>query len=976
VGLLLLGVTVGAWWMFGDPISQANRLFESALRYQAEGKLVDAERAAERTWELDASREDALILAARAAAGYGNYEAAVVHLAKISDAAEPEVQYAGCRLAAEIYFRQLVQLGKAETAYRRCLELQPTDKDVHLGLADLLALCARRHESVPHYLQLIRLGEVSDFMMLLARESGIIDNTELLARAVETDPSDPSPLLGLAWHAQESGDRDRAEALLIRAIERKGDFVPAHVALGMLLVDAGRFEEIAAWNSKLPSGAEDFPGTWIVRAKGAEHQQDIAGAIRCYGEAVTRSPESKVANSRLAQLLEQVGQRELAQAFGAYSLKIQELADLQDRLFFSDGPSGIEALLGLVQRYQQLGRIWEALGWCQLARELEPEDLEIRRVFAALRERLHDAPLRQTFVELTPAGRLVLSDFALPTYESKPSPFDPLQSTIVGLTGKSHPQFRDDSETVGIRFSYFNGAKESPQRKMYEFTGGGIGVLDFDADSFPDCYFSQGREWPVEPAFGKETDSLFRNVRGQKFEDVSIALGSSADGFGQGVTVGDMDGDGFPDLYVANIGRNCLFRNNGDGTFSDVTTEFGIAGEHWTTSCVMADINGDGLADIYDVNYVQGKDVFERVCVGDDGQPAICMPFDFDAAADVLWMNSAKGRFEDATASTIVNQAPGKGLGVVTAKHESGGLGLFVANDTTPNCWLVPTEDHDASGDSGAESVSWKLRDRAVGAGLAFNADGKAEGSMGIAAGDVDNDGMIDFLVTNFLNESNSLYVSQGQGVYAEKTRGFGLHDASLNVLGFGAQFLDANLDGRLELIVANGHIDDLRRFGKDYEMPTQLFAVEGRRFVELDSKRLGDYFEGRWLGRSVAKIDWNVDGKEDLLIGHLRGSSRLLTNTTEGVGNAVTVRLVGTESSRDAIGATVEMKIGDGLQVKELAAGDGYQASNQRQLIFGMGDASEVDQITVRWPSGRVQQWGPAKAGDALLLVEGSNGY
>ncbi|MBW3543185.1 MAG: CRTAC1 family protein, partial [Planctomycetes bacterium] len=237
---------------------------------------------------------------------------------------------------------------------------------------------------------------------------------------------------------------------------------------------------------------------------------------------------------------------------------------------------------------------------------------------------------------------------------------------------------------------------------------------------------------------------------------------------------------------------------------------------------------------------------------------------------------------------------------------------------------------------------------------------------------DVDDDGLFDVHVTNFLAESNTLYLGLGAGTFEDATRALGLERPTLDVLGFGTQFLDADLDGRLELFVSNGHVDDLRQDGKPYRMPPQLFRWNGRQFVEADARPLGPYFRGEWLGRPVARLDWNRDGRDDLVVGHLYDDSALLTNTTPDAGRFLSLRLFGVQSNRDAIGTTVEARFGERAIVRQLTAGDGYQASNERRLIFGIGTADRIDELTVRWPSGAIQRFANVAAPAELFLREG----
>jgi hypothetical protein len=361
---------------------------------------------------------------------------------------------------------------------------------------------------------------------------------------------------------------------------------------------------------------------------------------------------------------------------------------------------------------------------------------------------------------------------------------------------------------------------------------------------------------------------------------------------------------------------------------------------------------------------VTADDVFDRVCRHPDGSPKICMPFDFDGQSDRLWLNGGDGGFTAATADFLSVSERGKGLGVaVWDAHGDGRLSLLVANDTTPNFFFV----RESGGDGRP-----RLRDQGIVAGLALNAEGKAKGSMGIALGDFNDDGRLDAHVTDFLGEANTFYVGLPGGAFEDRTRETGLHHATLNDLGFGTQALDADLDGRLELFIANGHIDDFRKQGKPYRMPPRLFAWDGRRFVEVAASELGDYFRRQWLGRAVARIDWNRDGKDDLLVGHLHDESALLTNTTRESGRSLSIRLFGVQSNRDAIGTAVSARVGGRTMVRQLTAGDGYQASNERRLIIGTGSAAQVDELIVRWPSGTIQHFENVATSQELCLPEG----
>ncbi|MBW3599040.1 MAG: CRTAC1 family protein, partial [Planctomycetes bacterium] len=310
----------------------------------------------------------------------------------------------------------------------------------------------------------------------------------------------------------------------------------------------------------------------------------------------------------------------------------------------------------------------------------------------------------------------------------------------------------------------------------------------------------------------------------------------------------------------------------------------------------------------------------------------------------------------------------GKGLGIVAGDFAGEGrVSLFIANDTTPNFYLV---------NQAAPGERPQFADRALIAGLGLNEEGRTEACMGVAAGDADGDGRLDLFITNFESDSNTLYRNTDGRLFLDATRDARLREPSLPMLGFGTQFLDADLDGRLDLVVANGHIDNFGAGAAAYQMPPQFFHNLGAgRFAEAKAETLGSYFQGRYLGRGLARCDWNGDGREDVVISHLDAPAALVTNRTTPAGNSLSIRLSGVTSARDAIGAVVRAKAGDAVLVRQLTAGDGYQASNQRTLHFGLGDRDRVDELTIHWPSGQIDTAEGLEAGRGYLFIEGRPG-
>jgi hypothetical protein len=501
---------------------------------------------------------------------------------------------------------------------------------------------------------------------------------------------------------------------------------------------------------------------------------------------------------------------------------------------------------------------------------------------------------------------------------------------------------------------------------MFEFSGGGVAGFDYDLDGWCDLMFTQGCQWPPDPHRSDHVDRLYRNSARGGFSDVTVSSRLHEPSFSQGLATGDYDNDGFPDVYIANIGPNRLFRNLGDGTFVETTSQLPDDPGRWTTSVALADLNGDTLPDIYAANYLEGPRLFERICQHKDGVPRMCAPFDFPGSQDQFLLNRGDGTFVDATAEAGLEVPNGKGLGVLVADFEQRGrLDVFVANDLVPNFFFGNLASQ--RGDPP------RFEERGLLNGVAFNAAGQAQGCMGMAADDWDGDQRLDVLITNFYMETNVLYLQTSNGVFLDGTHESGLAGPSLQVLGFGTQSVDADLDGLRDLVVTNGHVDDHRAYGQPYAMPAQFFrGLGGGRFEELPARSLGPFFEELRLGRGMGRLDWNRDGREDLAISHLESPAALLTNSSLTTGTPLVIQLRGIHVDRDAIGTHVSVTSSTGKQTRQITAGDGYQASNQRQLVFGLGADTQAAAVEILWPNGTRQTFRDVPGKQEWLVREG----
>ncbi|MAG93208.1 MAG: hypothetical protein CMJ48_05610 [Planctomycetaceae bacterium] len=941
-------------WDRRPPQQQADELFQQAALLATGGDLSKAESLAREALKLDDGLVIAYRLVAECAAARGDYEQALNDLSHITDG-ETDDWLIARQLAADMLHNRVHRFQEAERAYLDVLAAKPDDVLANEGYARLLGLCGRRREAIPHVLRLVRAGRDTDLLMLLARESGALSDPEMLQSARKADPRDPNPLLGQAQAADSAQDAPLALQKLREASSLNGLPADFHGRMGRQLLTNRRFDECDAWIRNI-SAAPVAAECWLVQAELAERAHDRRGAIRCFWEAAKLRPESLHANNQLARKLTLESQLEQAEPFFERVRQLNEFRDLQRRAIMSNQQPSFADVLRMIQAYQSVGRLWEAFAWGRSALEVEPNNPELRKTLQEIGTQLSELPLELTARKYNPAHQIDLSHYPVPSFG--------IASTVQesGSTS-SDISFHQQRAEIGFDFQYSDGTRGTT-RRMFEFAGGGMAVVDFDNDGAPDLFCTQGRAWGT-PGSGaeKQHDRLFHNQLGRSFREISESAGLMPDtGFGQGASAGDVNNDGFTDLYVANTGTNTLWLNNGDGTFTDHSASLADQTAQWTTSCLVADLNGDSIPDLYDVNYLTGDDVFDRVCVQEHGEKIMCAPYDFHPAMDRVWLGDGEGGFRDQTTEFLNPPPNGKGLGIVAMNIGDDRLSLFVANDTTAN-FFYTADSPDAT----------SLTETALTAGLAFNGDGKAEACMGIAVADCTQDGRLDLLVTNFLHESNTLYSPIDERVFGDRTRELGLHDATLPVLGFGTQFLDANLDGRFELFVANGYTQDLSKYNTPYKMRPQLFEWSGQGFQQVVASRLGGWSEAEAVGRAVARLDWNLDGKPDLAVGLLDAPSFVLTNTSRAAdSHYLKVQLVGRETARDAIGTAIAVKIGESNWSHQLTAGDGYQCSNERRIHIGCGPFSRIARLTVVWPSGAKQEFNDVPTSQAVTLIEG----
>ncbi|MFP6673192.1 MAG: FG-GAP-like repeat-containing protein [Pirellulaceae bacterium] len=960
VALLLLALGIGTvvyWFLKPLPVAELVTRAEQAIRDE------QFARATQYTDQILARQPDSLKglqMAAVAAAEQGNHDRALRCLLKIPSTARPE--RIGGTLGDGVATEEMVNLSAIEKMSREALKDDPQHIVARDRLGFVLGVGGRRWEGQSHFIELIRRGQFTEVHLLwLGDIQRTVGTLRYLERCRQANSQDPLALQGLARVYIDRDQMDEATKLLQEAVDLNPRQLAAHAWLGRTLLNHPK--RFLQWHQGLPQAADEHPEIWVTRGKWALQNGQAQEAIRCFWEAVYREPNHRLANYQLGRLLLTEKQDEQAHAFLQRAEQLSELMKMIGIVGNRDGPltpADEQYVKKIAELTESLGRMWETWAWAQIAQSKDQRLTWPRQVMQRTVRTLNQGT-PATLHEYNPARQFNLASYPLPDWDQQvvdhgTGPSLPANTTAIG--------FVDDASASGIQFQYVNGAQPQRGPFMFEFTGGGIAVLDYDGDSWPDIYLTQGCQWPAGSAPGQHRDRLYRNLGNGRFADVTEAAGLGDDLFSQGVTVGDLNNDGFPDLYVANIGQNRLYVNVGDGTFQDISSQIKNSASRWTTSCLLVDLNGDGFADIYDVNYLKGKQIFQQVC---DKQ--LCHPNEFDAEQDQLLLNNGEGEFSDVTASAGILTTHGNGLGIVAADFTGNQqLDLFVANDAVANTFLKRRAKQ--------ENETQLFDENATIMGLAFDRDGAAQACMGVAAGDADQDGLLDLFITNYFRESNTLYQQQG-GMFVDATRPAGLREASFSWLGFGTQFLDADLDGLLDLVITNGHVDDYSKVGQPFEMPPQFFRNRGQaHFQEIASQGLGLYFQQRYRGRGLARLDWNRDGREDFVVSHLDAPVALLTNQTKQHGNHLAVQLVGTASSRDAIGSRVTVTSGDNSWTAQLTAGDGYQASNQRQLVFGLGQNHQPDKLTVHWISGATQTFTNLPLNSEIRIVEGQHSY
>ena len=515
----------------------------------------------------------------------------------------------------------------------------------------------------------------------------------------------------------------------------------------------------------------------------------------------------------------------------------------------------------------------------------------------------------------------------------------------------------------GIRWVHSNG--KSPEKYLPETTGAGCAFFDYDNDGWMDIYLVNSGKCDFFTPDPPLRNALYKNNRDGTFTDVTEKAGVAAGGFGQGVAVGDYDGDGFPDLYVTQYGRSILYHNNGDGTFTDVTDKAGVAAPGWASSAVWFDYDNDGRLDLFVCRFVDFSKELNKPCgVHEDGQKHYCIPQIYSPMGSWLFRNNGDGTFTDVSKESGIANHLGKAWGVVATDINNDGLmDLFVTNDTVANFLFV-------------NRGKGKFEEIGTAAGVAYSGEGRPRSGMGIDSADFNEDGWMDLFVANLDREMFAIYQNNHDETFDDMALPTGIGKATKLMSGWGLKFFDYDNDGNLDLFLANGNPDDLINslHGEvTYEEPLMLLRRTGKGFQDV-SAASGPVFARRLCSRGLAIGDFDNDGAVDVLISVNNAAPLLLRNTAAAGNHWLGVQLVGKKCNPDAVGARLTYQAGDLKRGRLKAGGGSYLSSHDPRVVLGLEKREKLDWLEVKWPlpSGRVERFTNLPVDRYITIVEG----
>ena len=531
---------------------------------------------------------------------------------------------------------------------------------------------------------------------------------------------------------------------------------------------------------------------------------------------------------------------------------------------------------------------------------------------------------------------------------------------LIGSAAAQSPIFVDVTEAVGIRFKHNSG--KTDHKHIIETMGSGVVFFDYDSDGDADLYFVNSgniRQEGQNRGQAQQGNILYRNDGNGGFVDVTAVSGTGDIGYGMAAAAGDIDNDGDADLYVANFGGDVLYRNNGDGTFTDITEAAGIDNDLWGIAAVYLDFDVDGDLDIFVVNYL----VYElsMPVTTFKGIIGYGHPRSYEGTPDVLYRNNGDSTFTNISETAgVINPTEGRGMAAVACDYDNDGFpDIYVTNDTNRN--FLYRNNGDGT-----------FTDESLFIGVGYDEGGVAEGSMGVDCGDYNGDGWFDLIVAN--SEKVTLYKNEEGLLFVDTTVDSGLRQPTLPFVGFSPIFLDYDNDGDLDLFCANGHPQDVIETLRDHEtyaQRDQIFQNRGDGTYRDISGTAGDYFTKALVGRAAATADYDNDGDTDIVIMNSNQRAVLLRNDGGNTQNWIGIKLVGSRSNRDAIGAKVTVVAGERKRLKGVKSGSSYASGSDTRLLFGLGENQRVERITIVWKGGTTQELKDVSINQYLTIIE-----
>ena len=925
--LLALAAGVIGWLAFAQPDAEPVTMLQ--IRRWINEKEFDQARVhlADRLEESPADRELTLLML-QVCQSLGDNVAAMDCAAAFPDSDSGD--YAEIMLRAALIAMQDSWPDRCEEYLNAAIEASPRDPMPHRVLVRLYHMLRNRPALQQQIARMdrLRVAVARDALMFdPGGEIGWDDDSYVnwLEVAHRNNPDNLFVLASLA-RALPRLDRPQERTALLDAAASATDrcwTLALEVALDHLR-DQRPGAALSVLSRTEPE-AELSAEVWITRATALRQQQADEAAIRCLENARQLAPNDPASLEPLLQLYERGQQKDKAHQLRELRAPLDRYRLLVKYFFESNGKSA---------EYAELSQLLAAFGQlraAQLCLGTTPLPAWVKAAESDPAVQSLQPPSLSQLVAVDVSG--YLRDETVAKVSTGPVALDGIH-------------LADVAAAAGLDFAFQNIAQTSDV--LIKSLGGGVGVLDFDNDDWPDLFFAQGDTDAAAASSSEYPDRLWRNLRGAQFVPVETTSAATSPGYSHGVSAADFDNDGFTDVLVCRFGQNRLLQNNGDGTFTDISDRLPPA-PLWSTSAAFADVDGDSDLDVYVSSYVDA-DLSEQLACN-ERRGLACTLRDFTSQVDVLLINDGDGQFTDA--STGVRQsAAGSGLGVISLDYDADGRpDFFVGNDTTPNALL-----QNASADTGPA-----FADVAVAVGVAVGSSGRPQACMGISCADVDGNGWLDLLVTNFQNQPNSLYLNNG-GLFEEAGDRFDLANASRSMLSWGSQFCDVNGDAWPDLVVANGHL-------YDRPMPVQLFINDnGRRFLQVSDSMSAVPAAVRH-GRSLAMLDWNRDGRSDFVISNIGERASLLENRSNGAGTLL--RLVGTRSSRTAEGTLVWLETADGRQVLQRGStGGGFFCTNDNVVLLPPG----AKIVRVVWPQGQTTEAPELLSGEQVsILVEPS---